>query len=713
MKTNDDDTQGGSVATVAERMDAGDADGVSDVGFRLLETVVCGNVGSCLQLCGWRAAGVLACVSGRVNAALEANEEAAWRASCVAIASERALYLPEGPVNGSWRRTFHELHDAREKWAAAVDLNQPPPQPPVADPVTGELLEVPEGSRVPGHAEPKVQHFNITVASRFRPGRPDGSKLVLPLHQRLKMLRKGEKLMGAAAEREGVDRAAVLESLVEMDPGGEMDPEVLAAVLEAEQLRRAAEQAAAEAVEHDAVWADEDDSSSGGGGVSSGERDGGDETAGALGAASFSARQAEARAAAEAKRRVEEDVKGSNGCSVDGRLGPSPKVLAVTPTRAVMFVPGAGVRPFHFARVFPPEATQCAVYADAARSSVLAALNGYNACVMCYGQTGSGKTHTLTGPPGALDEMDVEAARVGTLPPTAGVVPRALAQVLSSAPPGGVDLRVTAQYVQIYREKVTCLVSGADVVLRCCGGGSDDTNEERDHVSLVGAAETTLGDIGEAMVFLRAGEARRAVATTAANDRSSRAHTALVLRLEQRRLRDGLLVRSRLTLVDLAGSEQLKVSKASGDRRAEAIGINASLSVLGKCIAALAAGKRHVPYLESKLTTLLRPALGGNSRTTVIVTGSTEDERAAQTLAALRFGESCALVTNATRACVGSVSQALAAVDAALRQCERDMAGLELRGRAHLPGYAKMRERHARLARRRRELGRGAINEDP
>ena len=64
------------------------------------------------------------------------------------------------------------------------------------------------------------------------------------------------------------------------------------------------------------------------------------------------------------------------------------------------------------------------------------------------------------------------------------------------------------------------------------------------------------------------------------------------------------------------------MSKAAGARAAEAIGINASLSVLGKCITALTEGRRHVPYLESKLTTLLRPALGGNSRTTVVVTGS-------------------------------------------------------------------------------------------
>ena len=48
----------------------------------------------------------------------------------------------------------------------------------------------------------------------------------------------------------------------------------------------------------------------------------------------------------------------------------------------------------------------------------------------------------------------------------------------------------------------------------------------------------------------------------------------------------------------------------------EAIGINSSLLVLGKVIAALVESDHHVPYLESKLTTMLRKAFGGNSRTT-------------------------------------------------------------------------------------------------
>jgi hypothetical protein len=58
-------------------------------------------------------------------------------------------------------------------------------------------------------------------------------------------------------------------------------------------------------------------------------------------------------------------------------------------------------------------------------------------------------------------------------------------------------------------------------------------------------------------------------------------------------------VRSKLHLVDLAGSERVKKSKATGIRLKEAVGINSSLLVLGKVIAALVESHRHVPYLVS------------------------------------------------------------------------------------------------------------------
>jgi hypothetical protein len=59
---------------------------------------------------------------------------------------------------------------------------------------------------------------------------------------------------------------------------------------------------------------------------------------------------------------------------------------------------------------------------------------------------------------------------------------------------------------------------------------------------------------------------------------------------------------------------------------------------------------------------LLSSALGGNCRTCVVVTGSSEKQHAIETMQSMRFGESCTLVTRDTS------GDNMAAVTRAIRQ---------------------------------------------
>lgn len=96
-----------------------------------------------------------------------------------------------------------------------------------------------------------------------------------------------------------------------------------------------------------------------------------------------------------------------------------------------------------------------------------------------------------------------------------------------------------------------------------------------------------------------------------------------------------------LNLVDLAGSERL--SQSGHGSVEETSFINKSLFVLANVIYKLSENKKgnqnHIPYRESKLTQILRTALGGNSLTSVICTVSPNFEHVNLTLSTLRFGQ--------------------------------------------------------------------------
>ena len=152
----------------------------------------------------------------------------------------------------------------------------------------------------------------------------------------------------------------------------------------------------------------------------------------------------------------------------------------------------------------------------------------------------------------------------------------------------------------------------------------------------------------EVMRLLKASTSKRAIGVTDCNKVSSRSHTVFTLSISSRTTTQQGKIRElfgQINLVDLAGSESLKRSHSEGERLKETKHINTSLYELGNVIVALGKGEgnqqnnsnRHIPYRNSLLTMLLKPALSPGAKTLTIVTVSGDEADGNETLNSLRF----------------------------------------------------------------------------
>ena len=131
------------------------------------------------------------------------------------------------------------------------------------------------------------------------------------------------------------------------------------------------------------------------------------------------------------------------------------------------------------------------------------------------------------------------------------------------------------------------------------------------------------------------------------NARSSRSHTCFIVTVQQTNQRTFSSKCGQLYLVDLAGSERSEKTGAKGRLLEEANMINKSLTNLGNVINHLTDGKStHIPYRDSKLTRILQESLGGNAKTSLIITCSPAKYNLDETLSTLRFGARAKRIKN-------------------------------------------------------------------
>ena len=367
-----------------------------------------------------------------------------------------------------------------------------------------------------------------------------------------------------------------------------------------------------------------------------------------------------------------------------------------------------GLRKFQFDQIFPDSFEQKKVYEYSVHPIICDFLNATNVSCLVFGVTGSGKTYTMFGPEGDTRFRDQRFE---------GIVPRACAEVFDALNYRSTHLnfdmnaKTSVSYIEIYGDRI------GDLLRR---GAPCSSNKAASHCFVMnGAAERIVSNVSEVMEALKIGERQKRKAATAMNDRSSRAHSIFIINLTQDCRTTGICRTSKLFLVDLGGCEQTKKSDiASGkskhferlkkrtlsnlntesnlsihenvlsddetvdeysvgfrksERMREAVNINLGLMSLKACVNALRAGKenKYIPYYQSKLTMMLSTALGGNSKTSVIICAGQEKDVATETIAALKFGQTCGGVSNELQNDSDFMKKILFKIDREISICEK------------------------------------------
>ena len=358
---------------------------------------------------------------------------------------------------------------------------------------------------------------------------------------------------------------------------------------------------------------------------------------------------------------------------------PDERALTLARGGARESVKSAPCQSFAFDDVCGQSVSQREIFERVGMDAVDGAVDGVHGCVLAYGQTGAGKTYSMQGVDGGrggahtmrgrgdddgddvvMSEDESEFAGEASTDlddEHAGLIPRALRRLFervekkraeAAANGGSCDIEVKCSYLEIYNETLRDLLMCVDH-----DGPAPNVREdakrgtfvENCHEERVYGAEQTYE------TFLR-GAANRRVGQTNMNADSSRSHSVFTISIESKTTHGETGAKTKtsalLHLVDLAGSERQKSTDAAGERLKEASAINKSLSALGNVIKALvdvADGKeRHVPYRDSKLTFLLKDALGGRARCTLLACVSPAMVNVEETTSTLKFAQRAKMV---------------------------------------------------------------------
>ncbi|OMJ89654.1 hypothetical protein SteCoe_8201 [Stentor coeruleus] len=299
---------------------------------------------------------------------------------------------------------------------------------------------------------------------------------------------------------------------------------------------------------------------------------------------------------------------------------------------------------FEFDEVFDEKTTQEHLYQKLKLDNLIKkVIEGYNATIFAYGPTGSGKTYTMEG-----YEHDKSMKPIIRDDGRLGLIPRIVKNLFDEIKkaPSHIEYTVYCTYVQIYKENIYDLLNPAQIKppgLRLRWNQQEEFYVENLFMHPCYSAN-------EVISHYNSGLKNRIISSHNANTSSSRSHSLLSLNIEAMDSETGSILTSKLQLVDLAGSEKVSQTGNEGAALKESIEINKALFTLRQVISTLASMRdgeaSFVPYRDSKLTSLLKQSIGGNSYCLMIACIAPLDSFFEDNLSTLTYATKALCISN-------------------------------------------------------------------
>lgn len=305
----------------------------------------------------------------------------------------------------------------------------------------------------------------------------------------------------------------------------------------------------------------------------------------------------------------------------------------------------SGENDFSYDKVFGPDANQMEIYDSFGSDVVTDLMSGINCCVLAYGLASSGRTYTITGglpecrTRHGFEREDSGSKTKGLFSKTAilenthaGITPRLIGDLFKSirASPSSCEYIIKCSYVAVYLEKVFDLLQSHEKK-------SISVYENSRGIQIDGVSEACCFEEGDILGLIQRGQACLCVLSSRMNVEVNRSHSILTISVTKFDRAKRLTTTAQLQLADLAAFEV--PVKVKGMSSQEVKITQKCFSALGNVVKGLVEKGGRVPYTDSKLTSILKDALGGNCRSYLIVTASPSSYSIQETLSTIRIGQ--------------------------------------------------------------------------